>query len=156
MAILGDKNGVNIEAKFTESRNGYIYYNFRFLYGGKPLFNPSVTKREFVECDEYEKDTLIPFLEQVLAMNEGETSWHPLELDFFIEFHPYEREYEIIFFVSPLVQFNDLSPDQSRDYGEDEAGVKLYVDRNELKIFTEELKAEYKKFLRIHKGVSKK
>lgn len=151
MAVLGCKNGINIEINFIRYNGGYIDYSFRFLHGTEPLFNPAVMNKDYVDCDEYEDDTLIPFLEKIIDDNQS-AIWHPLEPDLSIEIKMDKtiNSYEVIFFIDPI-KLKSLSGKNKDVYGTGcEPAVRLYIDREILKKFINDLKDDYGKFIKAN------
>lgn len=85
MAILQpDEHDIKVEIEFQSYKYGGPHYHFRFLYGERPLFNPELFEKEWVEVDEYEEDTLIPFLERAMEVD-ATAYWEPTDPDVILE-----------------------------------------------------------------------
>lgn len=83
MAKLGDKRG-EAEINFVDYNYGYISYSLRLLYSGKSLINPELLAEEPFHFDEYDKDSLIPFFENLLQ-NDRNAVFNPVEPEIRIE-----------------------------------------------------------------------
>lgn len=82
MSILQEDSGLGVEIKFEKWEHVYyLTYAFRFFYGSYPLFNPEIVDTDYVRCEEYNDDTLVPTIERALKTNNHQR-WTPLENEF--------------------------------------------------------------------------
>ena len=89
MAIL--KSGKAIaEIKFVDYNYGYVSYSLRLLYGDKPIINPELLAEDPIHFDEYDKDYLIPFFENLLKEDKNAV-FNPLEPEMRIEAYFYPK-----------------------------------------------------------------
>lgn len=62
MAILKNDK-FEVKVSFTDYKYGWVYYQFEYLYDGKPIFDYQVYPKECLQAEEYHCDSFISRLE---------------------------------------------------------------------------------------------
>jgi hypothetical protein len=137
MAILSSEN-LKADLRFSKppEYGGYVNYALKLLYKDRPAFNPEIFPLKSIEFDEYDKDSLIPFIERVLKNGQSD-SWLPLEHDIYIEITPSNDSFDVFFELANMTVGSGLS-------------ATVSVNRVELEKFVDDLKREYQGLYKGH------
>lgn len=145
MATIQDHSNIKIVIK-PEITNWWSFY-LEFYFKDKPVFNPEILREEGIKADEYESYALLPVLEKAIkSTTDGETfAWGAWEEEVEIEIEAVMKNldkgidgaFNFTVFVSEYV-FRD----GEMNYMFQNAGVRLFVNREELKKFYDDLKKE--------------
>ncbi|MHB9155445.1 MAG: hypothetical protein ACYC5N_07110 [Endomicrobiales bacterium] len=178
MALLQSDSGMEVDVNFGEYAAGWVWYRFRFQFKGLAVINPLLFPEESFTPYEAGRDTLIPFLGDLLKneMPKGtHLLWEPLEPHMRIDvvFKP-ERSLEgqVLPEKEEPVNFGGVSPSDVFEltfifdiftlktssekldafYG-DGIGMRMLVNREQLVAFYAELSTEYDAFLKDNQAV---
>jgi len=136
------KDKAIVEINFVDYPYGCVRYNLRFLYGDKPLINPELLVEDPFSFDEYEKDSLIPFLKRLLK-DDANDVWQSLEPEMRIEavFSPKMGLKEVENDPS-VIYISDDQRERYRRVDEErkKAGGKLPEDNFIFRFFVQEAK----------------
>lgn len=145
MAIIKDHSNFKVVVK-PEYTNWWSFY-FEFFFKDKPVFNPEILWEEGIKADEEGYSPLLPVLEKaVKSKKDGEVfRWGAWEEEVEIEIKAVmknlDKGMDGAFNFTVFVSENAFK-DGEMNYMFQNAGVRLFVNREELKKFYEELKKE--------------
>jgi len=140
MAIIAnDKFKIKVVPRYT---NWWIF-DFSFFYDDKPLLNPAITRDEIFSADEYESWGLLPVLEKAINCTENDQllRWGAWEDDIEVEI----RTHKLDIFDFAVFIDDQYFIDGIQTHGITNPGLKLLVNRDELKKFYLDLKSEMQK-----------
>lgn len=147
MAIISDdKFKIKVIPRYTN----WWTFDFEFFYNDKPIFNPEITKNGIFEGDEYENLEFLHVIEKAAKSKiDGEIfGWSAWETEVEVEIKAIiknfdegmDGSFDFVVFVGEI-----CFTEGETKYGFQNAGVKLFVDREGLKKFYNELKSEMQK-----------
>ncbi len=115
MAILKSEKAT-AEIKFVDYNYGYVSYSLRLSYGGKSIINPEILAEDPIHFDEYEKDYLIPFFENLLREDKNDV------------FNPLEPEIRIVAYFYAKLGLKEAESFEGAWYSEDRKNELRAVD----------------------------
>jgi len=145
MATIQDHSNFKIVIK-PEYSNWWSFY-LEFYFKDKPVFNPEILREEGIKADEWENNALLPVFEKAVeSKTDGETfGWGAWEEEAEIEIEAVmknlDKGMDGAFNFTAFVSENAFK-DGEMNYMFQNAGVRLFVNREELKKFYNDLKKE--------------
>lgn len=143
MATIQDHS--NFKIKVRSIFENWWSFHFEFFYRDKPVFNSEIIKEDVFKADEYESGSLLSFLEKAIKseVNGEKIRWGAWEEELAIEINYIRKNlnmdggFDFIVFLS-----EHCFKDGEINYMFQNAGVRLFVNREELKKFYNDLKKE--------------
>lgn len=143
MIIIQDHS--NFKIKLKPTFENWWSFHFEFFYRDKPVFNSEIMKDGVFKADEYESGSLLSFLEKAIKSEvDGEKfKWGAWEEELVIEINYIRKSlsmdggFDFIVFVSEHCFKNG-----EMNYMFQNAGVRLFLNREELSKFYNDLKEE--------------
>lgn len=149
MAII-DKDPYKVTITPRKSENGWWEYTFSFYYQDKPLFNPEITRGNEFVADEYPDWSLLELLENLSKCTEDEKEfgWSAWEEEIMIEVETFMKNidqgrdggFNLTIFIDEM-----FFKDGVQTHGFPVPGLRLFLNRNDLKKLFDDLKTEMEK-----------
>ena len=142
MVIIQDHSNFKIVVK-PEYTNWWSFY-FEFFFKDKPVFNPEILREEGIKADEWENSPLLPVLEKAIESKvDGETfrwsAWEDeLEIEIKAVMKNLDKGQDGAFDFTVFVSEHTFSGGEM-NYMFQNAGVRLFLNREELNKFSEHL-----------------
>lgn len=148
MAIL--ENHSQFLIKITPRYANWWSFDFEFIYRDKPVFNPEITRGSVFSADEYESWKLLPVFEEAIncRIDEKDFFWSAWEDEVVVHIKSFMKNldkdldggFEFTVFVA-----EQLFAEGEMNYMFKNAGVEVFVSREEIKKFYSDLKSEMEK-----------
>lgn len=160
MATIQDHSNFKIKVR-PEYANWWSFY-FEFFYKDKPVFNPEIMIGGVFKADEYNSWPLSPVFEKAIeSKTDGETFWwgaweEELEIEIKAVMKNLDKGMDGAFDFTVFIA-EQAFKDGEMNYTFQNAGVKLFVNREELIKFYGDLKKEMSDIAReVTDALSKK
>jgi len=137
----------NCRIRVTPEFTNWWTFHFEFFYGDKAIFNPEITDGNVLSADEHEGSPLLPVLEAAVeSVTDGEIfAWSAWEEEVTMEIEVVMKNIDKGMdggFHFTVFASERCFKDGEMNYGFQNVGVKLFLNRVELRKFLEELNAE--------------